>query len=145
MGLILDIVPNHVAVGGSENPWWQDVLARGRQSAFAEFFDIDWESPDPLLTGRVLLPFLGGPYRDVLDSGELVLRYRPEPAGFDVEYHEHRFPIDPAHYGDILRQAEQDDEHEALQSLAVLFDTSGTHGDSPVSYTHLTLPTTPYV
>ncbi|MDW5377672.1 malto-oligosyltrehalose synthase [Halomonas sp. HP20-15] len=118
MGLILDIVPNHVAVGGSENPWWQEVLAWGRDSPYADFFDIDWQSPDPLLEGRLLVPFLGAPYAEVLTSGLLKLEYVPESASFSLAYHEHRFPIDPRRYGDILRHAEQG----ALHDLAARFE-----------------------
>ncbi|SFH82963.1 malto-oligosyltrehalose synthase [Modicisalibacter xianhensis] len=129
MGLILDIVPNHVAVGGSENPWWQEVLAWGRDSPYADFFDIDWQSPDPLLKGRLLVPFLGAPYDEVLTSGLLKLAYVPESASFTLEYHEHRFPIDPRRYGDILRHA----EHEALHELAVQFDGLQTRLDAYTS------------
>jgi (1->4)-alpha-D-glucan 1-alpha-D-glucosylmutase len=42
MGLLLDIVPNHMGVGNGNNPWWQDVLQNGRTSNYADFFDIDW-------------------------------------------------------------------------------------------------------
>ncbi|MCG7600540.1 malto-oligosyltrehalose synthase [Halomonas sp. McH1-25] len=126
MGLILDIVPNHVAVGGSENPWWQEVLAWGRDSPYADFFDIDWQSPDPLLKGRLLVPFLGAPYDEVLTSGLLKLGYVPESASFTLEYHEHRFPVDPRRYGDILRHA----EHEAMRELAVQFDGLQTRLDA---------------
>src|SRR5271156_5345812 len=56
MGLIVDIVPNHVGVDKPEqNSWWWDVLRHGRSSAYAPFFDIDWELGD----GRVVLPVLG--------------------------------------------------------------------------------------
>lgn len=118
MGLILDIVPNHLAVGGSQNRWWQDVLAWGNDSPYAEFFDIDWHSDDPQLTGKLLVPFLGDAYADILQSGELVLGYDADTAGFHVDYHEHRFPIDPRHYGDILRFA----DHNALHEQAAFFD-----------------------
>jgi maltooligosyltrehalose synthase len=62
MGLILDIVSNHMAVGGSDNPWWLDLLEWGRLSPYGEFFDIQWHSPDPLMEGQLLLPFLGSDY-----------------------------------------------------------------------------------
>ncbi|MDX5434130.1 MAG: malto-oligosyltrehalose synthase [Halomonas sp.] len=126
MGLILDIVPNHVAVGGSQNSWWQDVLAWGQASPCAGFFDIDWHSPDPLLTGKLLLPFLGTPYADALHGGDLVLRHEPEAMDFHIAYHEHRFPIDPRRYGDILRLA----EHEALWDLAPRFDALQQRDDA---------------
>ncbi|WP_111413975.1 malto-oligosyltrehalose synthase [Billgrantia lactosivorans] len=126
MGLILDIVPNHVAVGGSQNPWWQDVLAWGQASPCADFFDIDWHTADPSLHGRLLLPFLGAPYADTLHSGALALRHHVESASFQVAYHEHRFPIDPRSYGDILRLA----EHEALWELAPRFDALRQRSDA---------------
>jgi (1->4)-alpha-D-glucan 1-alpha-D-glucosylmutase len=56
MGLVVDIVPNHVGIGQpKQNPWWWDVLRHGRESAYADFFDIDWELDD----GRIVLPVLG--------------------------------------------------------------------------------------
>lgn len=142
MGLILDIVPNHVAVGGSENRWWQDVMAWGQQSPFAAFFDIDWASPDPLLHGKLLVPFLGEPYADALQSGELTLRYAPSSASFHLDYHEHRFPLDPRHYGELLRDVEASGEHNAehnvehsaekgaLRDLARRFDALATQEDA---------------
>lgn len=105
MGLILDIVPNHMGVGGSENPWWQHVLEWGRQSPYAEWFDIDWNRADPALQGKVLLPFLGDQYGRILDAGELSLRFDPESGKLFVAYHTHRFPISPCHYLAILRSA----------------------------------------
>ncbi len=71
MCLIVDIVPNHMAVGGGDNPWWQSVLRHGRGSRYARFFDIDWEPADPALHGKVLAPFLGRPYGEALAAGEL--------------------------------------------------------------------------
>ncbi len=64
LGLLLDIVPNHMAAH-PENPWWNDVLARGQASTYANFFDIDW-SP-----GKILLPILSEPYGNALESGRL--------------------------------------------------------------------------
>ncbi|MDQ3992004.1 MAG: alpha-amylase family glycosyl hydrolase, partial [Actinomycetota bacterium] len=52
LGLLLDVVPNHMAAG-PDNPWWTDVLAHGPSSRYARHFDIDWEAPG--LEGRVLL------------------------------------------------------------------------------------------
>lgn len=124
MGLILDIVPNHVAVGGSENRWWQDVLMWGQDSRYACFFDIDWQSPDPLLTGKVLVPFLGDQYGEVLHSGDLILRFDPERGSFHVDYHEHRFPIDPRHYGSIVELAADAD----LRKLAEPLQAPGADG-----------------
>src|ERR1700756_3404401 len=57
MGLILDIVPNHMSAS-SENGWWMDVLENGPESAYAAYFDIDWHPPSRSLEGRILLPVL---------------------------------------------------------------------------------------
>ncbi|MDD2058838.1 malto-oligosyltrehalose synthase [Pseudomonas sp. GD03860] len=101
MGLILDIVSNHMAVG-SDNPWWQDLLTWGRRSRYARFFDIQWHSSDPLLEGQLLLPFLASDYGAVLQAGELRLRFDSANGSFHVQHHEHRFPISPTDYGQIL-------------------------------------------
>lgn len=102
MGLIVDIVPNHMAVGGDDNPWWLDVLRHGRRSRHARFFDIDWEVPDPALRGKVLAPFLGAPYGEVLAGGDLKLVEEDgEPC---LRYFEHRFPLaDPRAAAGLLR------------------------------------------
>lgn len=99
MGIVADIVPNHLAVG-AENPWWQDVLARGRTSDYAHCFDIDWDSPGA--DGKILLPFLGERYQRVLNNGELVLAWDATLGAFFIAYHEHRFPIDPTHTEALL-------------------------------------------
>jgi (1->4)-alpha-D-glucan 1-alpha-D-glucosylmutase len=45
MGVLVDIVPNHMGVGDpAENAWWRDVLASGRSSKWADYFDIDWDA-----------------------------------------------------------------------------------------------------
>lgn len=62
LGVIVDIVPNHMGVGGSSNGWWNDVLEWGPASPYAHHFDIDWHPPDATLDGKVLLPCLGTPY-----------------------------------------------------------------------------------
>lgn len=72
LGLIVDIVPNHMAVDRG-NAWWMDVLARGRNSRYAKYFDIDWSPADPSLRGKVLLPILGRPYGMALAAGEIAL------------------------------------------------------------------------
>jgi (1->4)-alpha-D-glucan 1-alpha-D-glucosylmutase len=102
MGLILDIVSNHMAVGGADNPWWLDVLEWGRLSPYSEFFDIQWHSPDPLLKGQLLMPFLGSDYGEALQSGALTLQFDAEHGAFYVEHYEHRFPICPKDYAVIL-------------------------------------------
>jgi len=122
MGLILDIVSNHMAVGGSGNPWWLDVLEWGRRSPYALFFDIEWNSPDPLLEGQLLVPFLGSDYGEALQQGSIVLRLDAEEGALYTEHYEHRFPITPPSYGEVLRLAEQ----PQLRTLAQHFDALKT-------------------
>jgi (1->4)-alpha-D-glucan 1-alpha-D-glucosylmutase len=99
MGLLLDIVPNHMAASG-ENRWWMDVLEHGEGSPFSGFFDVDWRSAKKALERKVLLPILGGPYGRVLESKELSLRL--ERGGFFIHYHGARLPIAPKTYARIL-------------------------------------------
>ncbi len=102
MGLILDIVPNHMGVGGDDNAWWMDVLEWGRASPYAEFFDIDWDPPDTTLRGRVLAPFLGEAYGTVLAAGDLKLKFDPQDGRLFADYFNNRFPINPRDYAAIL-------------------------------------------
>ena len=102
MGLVLDIVPNHMGVGGADNSWWLDVLEWGRGAEHAEYFDIDWDPPDASLRGRMLAPFLGSPYGDCLNNKELTLQFDPQDGRFFVGYYSHRFPINPRDYPSIL-------------------------------------------
>jgi (1->4)-alpha-D-glucan 1-alpha-D-glucosylmutase len=102
MGLILDIVPNHMAVGGADNAWWLDVLEWGEASPYAAYFDINWDALREDLKGRVLLPVLGDQYGAVLERGEIVLRVEPSEGSFSAWYYNHRFPISPFNYAAIL-------------------------------------------
>lgn len=102
MGLIVDIVSNHMAVGGDDNPWWLDVLKWGSKSHYAQFFDIQWDSPDPAINGLLLLPFLRGLYGDVLEAGEITVHFNDETGEFYARHFEHCFPLTPASYCHIL-------------------------------------------
>jgi (1->4)-alpha-D-glucan 1-alpha-D-glucosylmutase len=99
IGIILDIVPNHMAVGGSDNRLWLDLLKHGRGSAYASWFDVDFDCPDPQIAGKVHAPFLGEPYRAVLESGALSLVIHD--GGYAVSYGEHLFPIRPEDQAEI--------------------------------------------
>jgi (1->4)-alpha-D-glucan 1-alpha-D-glucosylmutase len=102
MGQILDIVPNHMGVMGSDNVWWMDVLENGEASNYAEFLDIDWQPLKEELQGKILIPVLGDQYGIVLDQGELKLDFSKEKGEFSILYHQHRFPVDPREYSRIL-------------------------------------------
>ena len=93
MGLILDIVPNHMGIASPENLWWQDVLKNGRTSKFANHFDINWESSDPKLRGKILAPILGDSYKKILERGEL--KIGKENDEFILCYFENKFPLMP--------------------------------------------------
>ncbi len=137
MGLILDIVPNHMGVGGADNRWWLDVLEWGRASQYAEFFDIDWEPTDVTLHGKLLAPFLGSSYGEALTNGELILQCDHQTGQFFVGYHEHYFPIsvrsaalvlhndpifdDHAHaFADAARMASRTAAYQAAQRAKAL-------------------------
>lgn len=104
MGMILDIVPNHMGVG-PENPWWQHVLEWGRRSPYARWFDIDWQPADETLQGKVMAPFLGQPYGDVLAAGDIRLSFDRNRGKLYIAYFDHRFPIAAADYAAVLRAA----------------------------------------
>ena len=117
MGLILDTVSNHMAVGGADNPWWQSLLAWGRRSPYAEFFDIQWHSSDPLLAGQLLLPFLGSDYGVALKNGEIPLEFDKQHGTLQIAHYDHRFPVCPVDYGWILALSPE----PALKTLAEHF------------------------
>jgi malto-oligosyltrehalose synthase len=102
LGVIVDIVPNHMAVG-NENPWWLDVLRLGRRSRFAKYFDIDWEPEDEALRGKILAPVLAHPYGEALARGEIRLAFNASADRLEARYLAHVFPLDPDHYADIDR------------------------------------------
>lgn len=93
MGQILDVIPNHMGIAASCNPWWNDVLENGPGSPYAGFFDIDWDPVKRQLAHKVLLPILGDQYGRVLENQELILEYAD--GGFSLRYHETRLPIAP--------------------------------------------------
>jgi (1->4)-alpha-D-glucan 1-alpha-D-glucosylmutase len=94
MGLLLDIVPNHMAASAA-NPWFRDVLEKGRRSPFARFFDIDWSAEE-----KTLLPILGETLSEAIEKGHLSLEIAD--SGLAVRYFDRSLPIDPATYGDVL-------------------------------------------
>ncbi len=101
IGLILDFVPNHMAVHYADNSWWLDVLEWGPSSPHAASFDIDWR----FFPGHpcVLVPILGSPYGQALDNGEIELRYDAAHGSFSAWYYEHRLPIAPGCYAGMLQ------------------------------------------
>ena len=78
MGHILDMVPNHMGVLGADNAWWLDVLENGPASAYADFFDIEWQPANAPFRNKVLIPVLGDQYGLVLERGELKLAFNAD-------------------------------------------------------------------
>ena len=105
VGLILDFVPNHVGVHFADNPWWLEVLEWGPASEHAASFDIDWDILPYRARPGVLLPILGCSYGKALEQGQIELRYDAGEGSFSAWYFEHRLPIAPERYGEILRHA----------------------------------------
>src|SRR3954468_8023870 len=104
IGLILDFVPNHMGVHYADNAWWLDVLEWGPKSPYAGFFDIDWQTLPARPQGGVLIPILGRPYGEALESGEIEIRYDPAEGSFSAWYYEHKLPIGPTRYAEMLEK-----------------------------------------
>lgn len=91
MGLILDVVPNHMCATDPGNRWWQDVLEQGQRSPYAKYFDIDFHPAKVDLHDKILLPILGDQFGKVLENQEIQVRY--EDGGFTARYGEQRLPL----------------------------------------------------
>jgi (1->4)-alpha-D-glucan 1-alpha-D-glucosylmutase len=115
LGLILDIVPNHMGVGGADNAWWLSVLEWGELSPYARAFDIDWERLGA--HHKLIVPFLGDRYGEALEKGDLKLTFDAREGSFSVWHWEHRFPVCPLSYPIVLDRA-----------LAALPDGDGRDG-----------------
>src|SRR6187551_2826664 len=117
MGHIIDLVPNHMGIAQSANPWWQDVLENGESSRYADVFDIDWQPLKSELEHKVLLPVLGDTYGAVLERQEIRLEY--EHGALRARYFDQWFPIAPGTYDRVLG-------HE----LPALLETAGAESDA---------------
>jgi (1->4)-alpha-D-glucan 1-alpha-D-glucosylmutase len=116
MGLVIDIVPNHMGIGGPENRWWWDVLAHGPQSPFASYFDIDWNPPDPRLRGKVLVPILGDRYNRVLAKRQLQIESREDACL--LRYGDNVFPVNAPSWQSLnASQEEINADPAALNAL----------------------------
>src|SRR4051794_3422882 len=100
MGLLLDIVPNHMAAS-DENVWWMNVLENGDRSRYFDYFDLDLTTTDKSVK-KIVLPILGKPYGEALASQEIQLHFDAE--GFHFTYYDRRLPMAPVSYGALLRE-----------------------------------------
>lgn len=113
IGLILDYVPNHMGVGGADNPHWMDVLEWGQTSPYAEWFDIDWNPESLYLHDKVLVPFLGDQYGATLQAGHLRLRFDPQEGSLAIwAYKVHKLPISPLDYAAVIGK-----QHPTLERI----------------------------
>src|SRR5436309_1478060 len=127
MGHLLDVVPNHMGIAKSANPWWLDVLENGQGSRCAHFFDIEWHPVKDELAHKVLIPILGDQYGAVLERQELKLVY--QQGAFFVRYYDERLPIAPDTYSSIVGDAldewldrHRGDDADELQSVLTAAD-----------------------
>ncbi len=119
MGLLVDLIPNHMAISTLRNRWWADVLENGPSSHYASFFDVEWEPPETRMRNTVLIPVLEDHYGRVLEAGGLgVVR---DGAHFRVTYKDNSYPVSPNSYGLILGPAANTAHSDALAFLADAF------------------------
>jgi (1->4)-alpha-D-glucan 1-alpha-D-glucosylmutase len=102
MGIVVDLVPNHMGIDDPHNGWWQDVLENGPCSPYAAFFDIDWSPPKEALHGKVLLANLGDQFGKILEDEQLQLIY--EDQRFLIRYYQRRLPTDHRTWVPILKR-----------------------------------------
>ncbi|ADW69904.1 malto-oligosyltrehalose synthase [Granulicella tundricola] len=118
LGQVLDIVPNHMAIG-RENRFWWDVLENGASSRYASFFDIDWQPQEERLRDKVLVPILADQYGRVLEAGDIkVIRNGPL---FLVEAAGQTFPVAPTSLPAILARAADYSNSDTLRFIAASF------------------------
>ena len=137
LGQILDFVPNHMGIAQADNAWWLDVLEYGQASPWAGYFDIDWQPTKAELRGKVLAPFLGDHYGNVLESGGLRLAFDPAEGTLSVWYHDHRFPVSPRETARLFRArlstlplAANAPARHALESILSTLDSVAPAGAS---------------
>jgi (1->4)-alpha-D-glucan 1-alpha-D-glucosylmutase len=111
LGILLDIVPNHMSIAGTHNRWWRDVLENGPASYYASAFDVDWTVDD----NRVLLPVLGERYGRALFTG--ILGVERTDGRFELRAHDERYPVSPRTLGPVIRDAGRRIDHAELEYL----------------------------
>lgn len=127
LGILLDIVPNHMGVMSADNPWWLDVLENGPAAEHADHFDIDWDAQRPQMRGRLLVPVLGEPYGRALEAAQMQVGFAAATGSFSLHYYEHRLPLDPATYPAIFDPPEaHPPDTEDEQDFASLLGAFGS-------------------
>lgn len=116
LGQILDIVPNHMALGGRDNMWWWDVLENGRTSRYANYFDIDWDAPESKMQDKVLVPILGDIFGKVIDNGHI--QFERLNGAFGIRYFDQTFPVAPVTLVPLYRAVAEKSGSSLLGFLA---------------------------
>jgi (1->4)-alpha-D-glucan 1-alpha-D-glucosylmutase len=122
MGLLLDVVPNHMAAS-DENPWWMDLLENGPASVYSAYFDVDWHPPSRILDNKILLPVLGSVYADALKNQELQVTFRR--GSFFVKHHDGLIPLAPKSYAMVLTHRQHVLEQKLGQDSAAFQEYLG--------------------
>ena len=117
MAQIVDIVPNHMGIRHRSNRWWQDVLGAGPESRYAGHFDIDWDPPDPTMTGRVLLPFLGSSLAEAVEDGLITVERADDGEGLMVQHGDDLWPVSFESMLTLGIDADDDALDEAVEDL----------------------------
>lgn len=120
IGLILDVVPNHMGISGPGNRWWRDMLTFGSASPFARCFDIDWQSDDPRLKGKVAMPILTERYQDALRRG--TISFVETNGGLSLNCAGQSLPVSPEAVSAILLRVPKCGHIEEGQSIAGVID-----------------------
>jgi (1->4)-alpha-D-glucan 1-alpha-D-glucosylmutase len=105
LGIVIDVVPNHLAIGTPGNRWWWDVLENGPASVYASYFDVDWNPPESKLRDLVLVPILSDHYGRELERGAIGLRSSPDGGGVEIHYGAHVLPVAPRTMDTLLQVA----------------------------------------
>ena len=121
MGMVIDVVPNHMGIDDQHNHWWRDVLTHGMCSAYSRFFDIDWSPPKEAMRGKVLLAVLGNQFGQVLEEQQLRLLY--DDGEFLIGYYEKSFPTDPRTWASLLARVRAKLVADNLTILSAQFET----------------------
>jgi (1->4)-alpha-D-glucan 1-alpha-D-glucosylmutase len=113
---MIDIVPNHMSIAGSDNPWWRDVLRDGKSSHYAAWFDVDWDASEAHWPNQVLLPVLADQFGRVLEAHEFRLEYAQ--GEFRLHYADATYPLEPASTSSLLAAVAERLEHTELAFVA---------------------------
>jgi (1->4)-alpha-D-glucan 1-alpha-D-glucosylmutase len=118
LGQVLDIVPNHMALG-MQNQYWWDVLENGQSSRYATWFDIDWRLVAMKLQNKILIPVLGNQYGHALTAGQILVEHNCER--FQVRYIDNLFPMAPRSLSILLSKAAEYAKNDTMSFIADSF------------------------